>query len=104
MGYVRILNNTINNSSAVPAIFLSQITTDTKAYTLINIDISGNLVINNTASYQLEIYEMTKTIPQSILCDNNWAYSAVADDFELDRGNDYFRSCSGNSPAYVEGL
>lgn len=104
MGYVRILNNTINNSSAVPAIFLSQITTDTKAYTLINIDISGNLVINNTASYQLEIYEMTETITQSILCDNNWTYSAVADDFELDRGNDYFRSCSGNSPAYVEGL
>lgn len=104
MGVVRITHNAINNQSNVPAIFLSQITTDTKSYTLTDIVVAGNQVVNNSTSYQLEIYEMTGVISNTALTGNVWPSDAAAADFKLARGRAHFRECSGNSPAFVEGV
>jgi len=98
MSNVTVSGNTIYPTSAVPAIFLSQITDGGGAYQLTNCTITGNMVSNNTPSKQLEIFEETANSLYYMTLDNNKFYPLAAENtFTFPRGRLHFISCLGNS-------
>lgn len=91
---VVISNNSVEPSLAVPAIFVSQIGT----YAVKNCIISRNSITTNTASKQLELYEITSGKLSDVYMKGN-AFNALADasKFTMPRGRLHFSYIGENS-------
>ena len=95
---VAICENKIYADSAVPAIFLSQVTDAANAYPLEQCLIRGNAVMTNVPSMQLELYEETAgSLRDLSVRDNAFNTYAGASKFTLPRGWSHFRARGNNA-------
>lgn len=92
-----VKNNTINAASAVPALFLSQISDGGGNYALSGVRVDGNAVLTNTPSKQLELLEENSGSLSGIVArGNTFNISAAAAKFTLPRGREHFVQWGGN--------
>ena len=97
MSGVIMRENTITPESAVPAIFMSQISDGAGNYTLDQCVIQGNTITNNTPSKQFELLENSGgSLHSFTLKDNSFSTYAAASKFTLPRGMAHFGSSNGN--------
>lgn len=93
-----ISNNKVYPTSAKPAIFLSQVTDGAGSYALTRTVVHGNIIMNNTPSRQLELFEMTTgAISFTRLKDNGFDTDADQARFVLPNGQASFREYTGNT-------
>ena len=94
---VVVSNNVIDTSSAIPALFLSQISDSNKNYALMQTNISYNKIMTSSPSKQLELFEENSgSLENVILVGNHFAYSS-ANSFALPRGLVHFTVCNDNT-------
>lgn len=97
MGGVGVTRNSISPESAVPAIFISQVGDANGAYTLVDLDISGNTITNSNASRQLELYEFNSgNLAGLFLCGNNFSRFSGPSSFLFPRGRLHFSLIENN--------
>ena len=98
MSQVSLKENTIFPASAVPAIFMAQISDGAGNYTLDQCVVQGNTVIDNTPSKQFELLEENSgNLNSIVLKGNSFATSSTASKFTLPRGRAHFSDSSGNT-------
>lgn len=98
MFHVTVKGNTIYPDSAVPAIFLSQVSDAVGNHRLEQCVIQDNTVANNSASKQLELYEETSgQLTLMVVKDNVFHSSANASKFTIPRGRAHFAVMQGNT-------
>ena len=97
MGQVVIRGNTIEPSSAVPAIF-AQVSDASGDYPLEQLHIEGNVILNNLPSKQLELVEHRPGgLGGLTLRDNSFIALADASKFSMPRGRGHFAVCTENT-------
>jgi len=93
-----IEGNVVNGSSAVPAIFLAQVNSDSAVCALTGHVVSGNTVKGTSYSYQLELYEDNSgSLSGAVITDNLFDVGADSTDFLLPRGRAHCSVMDGNA-------